>query len=379
MDFALSEEHIMLRDSTRDLVRTNFIHYAENADRCGQFDPNTIKSLKDLGYFGICLPVELGGAGFDPLSLVIILEEISNYDAAAALLVSEINSVSIGGLLKNSKRDNIKRYLTRMAAGDLIGSIAINESDDNYSLDSHVTRAVLQDNHYTLQGLKTHVFYADLADFFVVSAQTNRDQEADEFSLFIVDKDMPGLTITKLPRMMGFNAAAIAHIRLDNCLIPVENLVGQEGGGRVLAADMLLLNQLGLAAIALGISAGSLHEAIEYSKVRTQFNQPICQFEAIQFMLADMVTAIDAARLLVHKAAWSVGHDKNYAPSIYEAKLFASETAFKNVHHANQIFAGYGYIKEYAIERLFREQLLTELFGQNNDVLRHRISDVLIS
>ncbi|MBN1154125.1 acyl-CoA dehydrogenase family protein [candidate division KSB1 bacterium] len=376
MDFAFSEDQLMLRDSTRDLVKENFALSANDEDKDRSLNPETLKSLKDLGYLGICTPNESGGAGFDTLSLVIVLEEIASYDASAALLVSGMNSLSIGGLLPHSDQNVVRDYLSRVSNGDLIGAVAINESDDSYSHHANRTRASLRGNNYVLNGFKAHVLDAELADFFIVSARTGDDE--GEISLFILDKNTPGLKIESIPRMMGNNAAAIGNIRLDDCSVPLLNLVGKEGGGLASAQTVLQLNQLGLAAIAVGISAGSLRESIDYSKVRTQFDQPLCEFEAIQFMLADMSTSIDAARLLVYKAAVAFDQHSDYAELICAAKLFASETAFKNVHHANQIFGGYGYIKEYAVERLFREQLFTELFAQNNDTLRLHISKRLL-
>jgi len=375
MDFNLSEDQIMLRDSTKDFVVNSLSAHAGDADKNRQFETSALTALKELGYFGICLPPELGGAGFDTLSLVIVLEELAKYNAAEALLVSNTNALALGGLNKFTSQEIVKDYITKIASGDKIGSIALNESDDNFNLDSVTTRAAVNGELYLMNGIKKHVLFTQLADFYLISAQIDGGENE---SLFLVEKDAKGLKITKKPRMMGVNAASPGDIELKNCEVKHECIVGQQGYGREIAEQVLLLNQLGLAAIAVGISAGSLEEAIEYSQVRKQFNRPISDFHAIKFMLADMSSNIEAARLLVYKAASLSPHDSKYATAIASAKLFASETAFRNVHHANQIFGGYGYIKEYTIERLFREQLLTELFEMNGDSIRLRITESLL-
>lgn len=378
MDFSLSEEQIMLRDSTREFARERLAPLATEAEEQGFSHPEVIKELADLGYFGICTPVEYGGAGFDTLCLVLAIEEISKADASIALMLSVTNSLAQGTILKFGSESQKKKYIEPLALGEKIGAFCLTEAEAGSDAASIKTTADHRDGCYILNGTKMFITNGGIADTFIVFAATDKSGGKHGISALIVEKDYEGLKIGKAERKMGLKASSTTEVIFENCKIPEENLIGEEGQGFKIVLSMLDKSRISIAAQALGISEGAFEHATEYAKVRHQFGRALSNFQAIQFMLADIATEIEAARLLIYKAAYEEDHGMKISKSAAMAKLFASEAAFRCVHKALQIHGGYGYIKEYPIERLYREQRVTEIYEGTSEIQRIVIANSIL-
>ena len=378
MDFSLSEEQIMLRESTRDYARERLAPLAQEAEEQGYTHEEVIKELADLGYFGVCTPPEYGGAGFDSLCLVLAIEEISKVDASIGVMLSVTNSLTQGALIRFGNEDQKKTYLPALASGEKIGAFCLTEANAGSDASAVKTSARREGDMYVLNGTKTFVTNGSIADVFIVIAVTDADAGKNGISVFIVEKGAKGLSVGKKENKMGLRASATTEIVFDGCEVPATNLLGQEGDGLRIAYTLLADSRIGIAAQALGIAEGAFDESVEYANVRVQFGHPISKFEAIQFMLADMRTDIEAARLLTYRAAVLKDSGADVLNEASMAKLFASEASFRCVHKATQIHGGYGYIKEYAVERMYRDQRVTEIYEGTSEVQRKIIANAIL-
>ena len=378
MDFNLTEEQTMLRDSMRDFAKERLAPLAEEADQQGFTHPEILKELGELGYCGICTPPEYGGAGFDSLCYVLAIEEVSKVDASIGVMLSVTNSPSQVPILDYGSEELKQKYLPKLAGGSSIGAFCVTEANAGSDAASIKLDAELNGSHYVLNGLKQFVTNGGIADIFIVFGVTDKTAGSKGISAFVVEKSFPGIKVGKVESKMGLKASSTTEIIFENCQVPKENLIGEPGHGYKIALAALNHSRIGIAAQALGIAEGAFEQALEYSKQRVQFGRPISQFQSIQFMLSDMATEIEAARFLIYNAAWNYDQKKHVSKEVAIAKLFASEMSFRVVHKALQIHGGYGYMKEYPIERMYRDQRVTEIYEGTSEVQRMVIANQLL-
>ncbi len=378
MDFNLTEEQIMLRDSIRDFAKQRLAPLAEKADQDGVMNVEVIKELADLGYCGICTPPEYGCAGFDTLCYALAIEEISKADASVGVMLSVTNSPAQLPILDFGSEFLKQTYLTKLARGSCIGAFCLTESNAGSDAASIKTSADLSGDYYLLNGQKQFVTNGGIAEIFIVFAVTDKSAGSKGISAFVVEKNFQGFRIGKTENKMGLKASSTTEIIFEDCRVPKENLIGEPGQGYKIALATLDHSRIGIAAQALGIAEAAFEQALQYSKQRVQFGKPICQFQAIQFMLSDMATEIEAARYLTYHAAWRYDQKQRVSKEASMAKLFASEMAFRVVHKALQIHGGYGYMKEYPVERMYRDQRVTEIYEGTSEVQRMVIASNLL-
>lgn len=378
MDFNLTEEQIMLRDSMRDFAKERLAPLAEEADQQGFTHPEILKELGELGYCGICTPPEYGGAGFDSVCYALAIEEVSKIDASIGVMLSVTNSPAQLPILDYGSDDLKQKYLPRLASGSSIGAFCLSEANAGSDAANVKASAELAGNQYVLNGLKQFITNGGIADIYIVFAATDKSAGSKGISAFVVEKSFPGIKVGKIENKMGLKASSTTEIIFDNCQVPKENLIGEPGQGYKIALATLDHSRIGIAAQALGIAEAAFEQALEYSKQRVQFGRLISQFQAIQFMLSDMATEIEAARFLIYNAAWHYDQKRRVSKEVAMAKLFASEMSFRVVHKALQIHGGYGYMKEYPIERMYRDQRATEIYEGTSEVQRMVIANQLL-
>ena len=378
MDFNLTEEQTMLRDSMRDFAKERLAPMAEEADQQGFTHPEILKELAELGYCGICTPPEYGGAGFDSICYALAIEEVSKVDPSIGVTLSVTNSPAQVPILDYGS-DNLKqKYLPQLSSGSSIGAFCLSEANAGSDAANIKLSAELDSDHYVLNGMKQFVTNGGIADIFIVFGATDKSAGSKGISAFVVEKSFPGIKVGKIENKMGLKASSTTEVFFENCKAPKENLIGEPGQGYKIALAALDHSRIGIAAQALGIAEGAYEQALEYSKQRVQFGKTICQFQAIQFMLSDMVTDIEAARFLIYNAAWLYDQGKRVSKEVAIAKLFASEMSFRVVHKALQIHGGYGYMKEYPVERMYRDQRVTEIYEGTSEVQRMVIANQLL-
>ncbi len=378
MDFNLTEEQTMLRDSMRDFAKERLAPMAEEADQQGFTHPEILKELAELGYCGICTPPEYGGAGFDSICYALAIEEVSKVDPSIGVTLSVTNSPAQVPILDYGS-DNLKqKYLPQLSSGSSIGAFCLSEANAGSDAANIKLSAELDSDHYVLNGMKQFVTNGGIADIFIVFGATDKSAGSKGISAFVVEKSFPGIKVGKIENKMGLKASSTTEVFFENCKIPKDNLIGEPGQGYKIALAALDHSRIGIAAQALGIAEGAYEQALEYSKQRVQFGKTICQFQAIQFMLSDMVTDIEAARFLIYNAAWLYDQGKRVSKEVAIAKLFASEMSFRVVHKALQIHGGYGYMKEYPVERMYRDQRVTEIYEGTSEVQRMVIANQLL-
>jgi alkylation response protein AidB-like acyl-CoA dehydrogenase len=378
MDFSLTDEQTMLRDSTRDFAWEKLAPAAKEADENGFVSKELLSELANLGYCGIATPTELGGAGMDTLSLALAIEEISQVSPAIGLILATTNVLVQQPILKFGTQQQIQQYIPELAAGRKIGAFCLAEASAGSDLYSIETTAVKQDKFFLLNGVKKFVSNGKIADTFLVFARHPQDSSSQAISAFIVEKNFPGIMIGKEDTKLGLKACSTTEVQFTNCEVPLENLLGSVGNGPEIIAFAIDMGRILIGAQALGISEGALKHATEYSQERHQFGQPIANFQAIQFKLADIATHIEASRLLVYQAAVAKDLQKDFSQQVAMAKLFASEAASMIVHQASQVFGGYGYMREYPIERLYRDQKATEIYYGTSEILRNTIAQSIL-
>jgi butyryl-CoA dehydrogenase len=378
MDIELTEEQQMIRDMIYDLAEKHIKPKAAERDVTGEFPADVIKKLAELNLLGICVPEEYGGAGLDSMSSTLIVEEISRACASTGVIVAVHNSLAISPILEHGTEAQKKKYLPLMAKGEMIGCFALTEAQAGSDAANLQTTAELKGDHYIVNGTKLFITNGNVANVAIVFAMTDKSQAHKGISCFIIEDSFPGFSRGKLEAKMGINAAGNCELIFDNCQVPKENLLGEEGMGFKIALNTLDGGRIGIAAQAVGIARACLEEAIKYSKQRVQFGKSIAKFQAIQWMLSDMATEIDAAQLLTYRAAFSKDKGKSYAKEAAMAKLFASECAMKAATKGVQILGGYGYMKEYPMERFFRDAKITEIYEGTNEIQRLVIASSLL-
>jgi alkylation response protein AidB-like acyl-CoA dehydrogenase len=371
MDFELGEDQLLMRDAAREFAEKKLMPIAEKMDEDEAIPPEIFKELSELGYCGMLAPEKYGGLDLDLLSFACVLEEIARGSAGLMLGLSVHNALCCGAILHYGSERLKDKYLERMASGELYGAYCLTEPESGTDAGSLSCLAEEKADKFILNGTKSWVTSAGVAKIFIVFARTDKNAGSKGISCFIVDKDAPGLKLGRKERILGIKPSDTRDVIFENCEIPKENLVGEKNQGFRIALSLLNAGRIGAAAQGLGIAQAACEEACKYAQEREQFDQPIIDFQAIQFKLADMAMKIEAARLLVYSAAWNLQkYGARAANKCSMAKLFASETANWVANQALQIHGGYGYVKEYPVERYFRDARVTEIGEGTSDAQR---------
>lgn len=379
MDFTLSEEHLMIRQAARDFANTECLPGVIERDEHQKFPYEQVMKLAELGFLGMMVPVEYGGAGLDTISYVLAMEEISKVDASTSVCMSVNNSLVCYGLEAYGTEEQKKKYLTPLAQGKkdgklYIGAFLLSEPEAGSDATSQRTTAEEKDDHYVINGVKNWITNGNSASVYLVIAQTHREKGSHGINVFIVEKGWPGVQIGPKENKLGIRGSDTHSISFTDVKVPKENRIGEDGFGFKFAMKTLSGGRIGIASQALGLASGAMERAISYSKERKAFGTEIKNHQIIQFKIADMATRIDAARLLCLRAAWQKDHDEDYTESASMAKVYASETAMWTTTEAIQIHGGYGYVKEYHVERMMRDAKITQIYEGTSEVQRIVIS-----
>jgi alkylation response protein AidB-like acyl-CoA dehydrogenase len=378
MDFELTEEQRMVKEAAADFAKNTLAPRAEEFDQNEGIPKEIYKELASLGYMGIMVPEEFGGSNFDFISYILIMEEFAKACAALEISISVHNSLVCDAILRFGTPEQKKKYLPILAKGEKIGAYSLTEPGAGTDAGSLRASAVPKDDFYLLNGTKTFVTNAGIADLFVVFVSTKPELKSKGISCLLAEKGTEGFSIGVNEKKMGLKGSDTRELSFSDCKIPKENLLGKENEGFKIALSLLDPSRIAVGAQSIGIAQAALDETLKYSKERVQFGQPICNFQAIQFKLADMATQIDAARLLVHRAAYIHNKGIRCSREAAMAKLCASEMANRVVNEAVQIHGGYGYMKEYAVERYFRDARVTEIYEGTSEAQRIVISRFLL-
>lgn len=377
MNFQLSEEHQQLREMVRDFAENEVAPTAKERDEEARFDREIWDKMAELGLTGIPWPEEYGGAGFDYLAYVIAVEELSRVCASTGVTLSAHTSLAGWPVYKFGTEEQKQKYLRPMAEGKKIGAYCLTEPGSGSDAGGMRTTAVLDGDEYVINGSKIFITNGGIADIYIVFALTNPEAKTRGVSAFIVESSFLGFQVGKKEDKMGIRSSPTAEIIFDNCRVPKENLLGEEGQGFKIAMQTLDGGRNGIAAQAVGIAQGALDAAVEYAKNREQFGKPIAANQGVSFKLADMATAVEASRLLTYQAAWLESNGLPYGKASAMAKLMAGDTAMKVTTDAVQIFGGYGYTKEYPVERFMRDAKITQIYEGTQEIQRLVISRML--
>ncbi|MBI4211743.1 MAG: acyl-CoA dehydrogenase [Deltaproteobacteria bacterium] len=370
MNFHLNEEQVMLQTMVREFAAQEIAPKAAKLDESSEFPYEAVKKMADLGLMGMMVPAELGGGGMDVLSYAIALEEIAAACASTAVTMSVNNSLFLSCLMNFATTVQKQKYIPEWAAGKKLGAYALSEPGTGSDAANQRTTAVRNGNTYILNGTKNFITNGPQADAMIVFAMTDREKKHKGISAFIVEKNFPGYQVGKVEKKLGIRASSTSEIVLKNCEVPAENILGQESDGFRIAMATLDGGRIGIAAQALGIARAAFEAAVKYSTQREAFGQAISQFQGIQWKLADMAMNIDAARLLMYRAAAMKSKGESVTKEAAMAKLFASEAANMVTKEAIQVFGGYGYCKEYPVERYFRDAKITEIYEGTSEIQR---------
>lgn len=378
MDFQLTEEQEMMRRMVRDFAQKEISPFVPVMEETEQFPRQLVKKMGETGLMGIPVPEEWGGAGADFLSYILAIHEISKVSATVGVILSVHTSVGTNPILYFGTEAQKEKYVTRLAAGEYLGAFALTEPHAGSDASSIRTTAVRQGDQYILNGNKVFITNGGEADLYITFAVTDPGKGARGISAFIVEKDTPGFTVGKKEKKMGLYGSNTTELVLENAVVPAANLLGEEGDGFAIAMANLNKGRIGIAAQALGIAEAALQYATRYARERKQFGQPIGKQQGVSFKLADMATKAEAARLLVYRAAWLCSQGLPCSTEASMAKRFASDTAMELATEAIQVFGGYGYTKEYPVERLFRDAKVTQIYEGTNEIQRLVIAKQLL-
>ena len=374
MDFVLSKEQEMARQLFRDFAEKEVKPLAQEVDEEERFPAETVAKMQKFGFMGIPFPKDMGGQGCDSLTYAICVEELSRVCATTGVIVSAHTSLGCDPIKTFGTPEQIKKYLVPMAQGKLLGAFGLTEPNAGTDASGQQTKAVLEGDHYVLNGSKIFITNGGKADIYIIFAMTDKSKGVKGISAFIVEKDFPGFSIGKKELKMGIRGSSTCELIFENCIVPKENLLGQEGKGFTIAMTTLDGGRVGIAAQALGIAQGAFDETVKYVKERKQFGRPISAFQNTQFQLADLKTKIEAARLLVYSAAVAKDTKKRFSTDAAMAKLFAAEVAMEVTTKCVQLFGGYGYTRDYPVERMMRDAKITEIYEGTSEVQRMVIS-----
>ncbi len=375
MDFQLSKEQLMLRKMYREFAENEVKPLAQELDEEERFPLETVEKMGKLGMMGIYFPKEYGGAGGDVLSYAMCVEELAKVCGTTACIVSAHTSLCCAPIFEHGTEEQKRKYLPDLLAGKKIGAFGLTEPGAGTDAQGQQTTAVLDGDHYVLNGSKIFITNAGYADVFVIIAVTGttvnkKGRKVKEISAFIVERNFPGFSVGKHEKKMGIRGSSTCELVMEDCIVPKENLLGKIGEGFKIAMMTLDGGRIGIAAQALGIGEGAVNEAVKYTKERVQFGKRISQFQNTQFQLADMHTRMQAAQFLVYSAACKKQRHEDYSADAAMAKLYAAESASDVTRRAVQLFGGYGYTREYPVERMMRDAKITEIYEGTSEVQR---------
>ncbi len=370
MHFSLTEEQKMVQEMARSFAQKELAPVAEHLDATAEFPSRHLPKMAELGLLGMMVPTEWGGSGLDTLSYVLAIEEVSAACASTSVTMSVNNSLYCGPITKYATDAQKEKYLRPFALGQKLGAYALSEPGTGSDAANQQTVAVKKGAKYILNGRKNFITNGPHADALLIYAMTDKSKKHKGISAFIIEKDFPGFSVGKVEKKLGICASSTSELILDNCEVPVENLLGKEGEGFSIAMNTLDAGRIGIGTQAVGIGRAAFEAAAKYSNEREAFGKKIYEFGAIQNYLADMATRLDAARLLTHRAAWMKDQGLPIGKEAAMAKLFASETAMWVTTKAIQVHGGYGYIKDYPVERYFRDAKITEIYEGTSEIQR---------
>ena len=378
MNFTLTKEQELVRQMVRDFAVNEVKPIAAEIDVTERFPMENVKKMGELGMMGIPFPTEFGGAGGDVLSYILAVEELSKVCATTGVILSAHTSLCASLINENGTPEQKEKYLRDLCTGNKIGAFGLTEPGAGTDAAGQQTTAVLDGDNYILNGSKIFITNGGVADTFIVFAMTDKSKGTKGISAFIVEKGFPGFSIGKKEDKLGIRASSTTELIFENCVVPKENLIGREGKGFGIAMKTLDGGRIGIAAQALGIAEGAYEEAVKYMKERKQFGRSLSAFQGLQWMVAEMSTKIEAARFLVYKAAWLKENKQPYSIDAARAKLYAAEVAMDVTTKAVQLFGGYGYTKEYPVERMMRDAKITEIYEGTSEVQKMVISGSLL-
>ena len=375
MDFRMDKEHLLLQQMYRAFAENEVDPVAADVDATEEVPMENVKKLARYGFFGIPFPKEYGGQGADYLAYSMAVEELSKKCATTGVIVSAHTSLCCAPIFENGNEEQKKKYLPDLLSGRKIGAFGLTEPGAGTDASGQKTTAVLDGDEYVLNGSKIFITNGGFADVFVVIAVTDKTKGYKGISAFVVEKGTPGFSVGEPEDKMGIRGSSTCELIFEDCRIPKENLLGREGKGYTLALKTLDGGRIGIASQALGIAEGAIDETVKYVKERKQFGKRISQFQNTQFQLADMQTKTDAAQLLVYRAASTKGNGEEYMHQAAMAKLFAAENASDVTRRCLQLFGGYGYTRDYPIERMMRDAKITEIYEGTSEVMRMVVSN----
>jgi butyryl-CoA dehydrogenase len=378
MAYQLNEEQMMIQAMVRDFAREELMPSAAERDQTGEFPAENLKKMGELGLMGMNVPIEYNGAGVDTVSYSVALQEVAYACASTAVIMSVHNSVACGPIYLYGSDHLKEAYLKPLATGSKIGSFALTESGAGSDPASQKTKAEKEGDTYIINGTKMFITSGKNSHITVVTAYTDRDQKHRGISAFVVEKGTPGFYVGKEEKKMGLRASDTVELVFEDCRVPVENLLGKEGDGFVIAMSSLDGGRIGIASQSVGLAQACLDAAVSYAKQRIQFGRPISQFQGLRWIIADMATQIEAARLLTFNAAAMKDRGENFSAAASMAKLHASEMANKIAYQALQIHGGYGYIKDYPVERYYRDARVFTIYEGTSEIQRRVIAKKII-
>jgi len=378
MAYHLNEEQKMIQAMVRDFAREELLPTAAERDRTGEFPAENLKKMGELGLMGMNVPTEYSGAGVDTVSYSLALQEVAYACASTAVVMSVHNSVACGPIYLFGSDYLKETYLEPLAAGLKIGSFALTESSAGSDPSSQKAKAIQDGDSYIINGTKMFITTGQNSDLTVVTAYTDRGRKHRGISAFVVEKGTPGFSVGKKEEKMGLRASDTVELIFEDCRVPSENLLGQEGDGFVIAMSSLDGGRIGIASQSVGLAQACMEAAISYAKERIQFGRPISQFQGIRWMIADMATQIEAARLMTFNAAAMRDREENFTAAASMAKVYASEMANKVAYQALQIHGGYGYIKEFPVERYYRDARVFTIYEGTSEIQRKVIANHVI-
>ena len=377
MDFSTTKTQQLFLQMIREFAEKEVKPLAAEIDDEERFPAETVEKMARLGIMGIPVPKEYGGAGGDNVLYTMAVEELSRVCATTGVVVSAHTSLCCAPIMEHGTEEQKRKYLPKLASGEWIGAFGLTEPNAGTDASAQQTTAVREGDHYVLNGNKIFITNASAANVFIIMAMTDKSQGTRGISAFIVERDFPGFSVGKKEKKLGIRGSATCELIMENCIVPAENLLGKEGKGFSIAMKTLDGGRIGIASQALGIAQGAMDETVKYTKERKQFGKPIAKFQNTQFQMADLETRIQAARLLVRRAAWKKDRKESYSADAAMAKLFAAETAMDMTTKAVQFHGGYGYTREYPVERMMRDAKITEIYEGTSEVQRMVIAGQL--
>ncbi|WP_421750247.1 acyl-CoA dehydrogenase [Croceimicrobium sp.] len=379
MNFELTEEHLMIQQAARDFAQNELLPGVIERDDKQQFPAEQVKKMGELGFLGMMVDPKYNGAGLDTISYVLAMEEISKVDASTSVIMSVNNSLVCWGLEKFGTEEQKEKYLKRLATGEIIGAFCLSEPEAGSDATSQKTTAIDMGDHYLLNGNKNWITNGGSASVYLVMAQTDVEKGHRGINCLIVEREMEGFTVGKKEDKMGIRGSDTHSLMFQDVKVPKENRIGEEGFGFKFAMKVLSGGRIGIASQALGIASGAYELAVKYAKERKTFGKEIGKHQGVGFKLADMATEIDAARLMCLRAAWLKDNGMNFDKESAMAKLYASDVAMKTTVEAVQVHGGYGFVKEYHVERLMRDAKITQIYEGTSEIQKIVISRAVLA